>query len=144
MWKSLIFIPYSNNQYIILKTWNINSKFTDRAQCRVFPYAIELNEAYGPDSRHVSWKRPHGVPWWTRPYRTAHASPLKRGKHAQCGGHYKTNSWDELSGSQTIWIIAIWRTCLCISWYACESHVSVAVWYLHNFDCKPNFHLSSV
>ena len=59
-----IFTNYNidlNNQYIILKTWNINSKFTDRAQCRVFPYAFELIEAYGPDSRHVSWKRPHGV-----------------------------------------------------------------------------------
>ena len=27
------------------------------------------------------------VPWWTGPYRTAHALPLKRGKYAQCGRH---------------------------------------------------------
>ena len=32
------------------------------------------------------------VPWWTRPYRTAHALPLKRGKHAQCERHCKTHT----------------------------------------------------
>ena len=87
------------------------------------------------------------VPWWTRPYRTAHASPLKRGKHAQCDRHCET-LLDELSVRHIIWNITASTDlylyiviCLCLY----ELHiVSVYIWYLSNFDCKLKFHLSSV
>ena len=87
------------------------------------------------------------VPWWTRPYRTAHASPLKRGKHAQCEKDCDT-LLDELSVCHIIWNITASTDlylyiviCLCLY----ELHiVSVYIWYLSNFDCKLKFLLSSV
>ena len=55
------------------------------------------------------------VPWWTRPDRTAHALPLKRGKHAQCDTH----SLMSFLCATLFGILLHQRTCIYISWYAC-------------------------
>ena len=55
------------------------------------------------------------VPWWTRPDRTAHALPLKRGKHTQCNTH----SLMSFLCATLFGILLHQRTCIYISWYAC-------------------------
>ena len=80
------------------------------------------------------------VPWWTRPDRTAHALPLKRGKYAQCD----STLLDELSVRHIIWNITASTDlylyiviCLCL----CDLHIAsvyiygISVTLIVNFIC---------